>query len=52
MYRPLNRIDRMLIGLVALVLAGAAASVAFAGWFRHGTEIFMTYAANGLSWCF
>ena len=52
MKKPRATFDRILIGALALLAASGAATVAFAGWYRHGTDIFMTYASTGLSWCF
>jgi hypothetical protein len=39
----------------ALLAAGVAALVsgfAFAGWLRHGSDILLGLAENGMSWCF
>jgi hypothetical protein len=38
--------------LLAFAAFAAMSGVAFAQWLRHGTQIFFTMAASGLSWCF
>jgi hypothetical protein len=42
------------IALVAffLVAATALAGVTISGWLSYGSEIVLTYAEAGLSWCF
>lgn len=40
-----------LVGAVTLFAAAVAAGVAFAGWSRHGADIFVNMAATGLAWC-
>ncbi len=52
MKTPRSTFDRILIGAIVALVASGAATVAFAGWYRHGADIFMTYASTGLSWCF
>lgn len=52
MKKPISSFDRIIVGAIVAIVASGAATVAFAGWYRHGADIFMTYASTGLSWCF
>jgi hypothetical protein len=45
---PVN--SAIAIGLATLV-AAIVTGFAFAGWFNHGADIFLSYTASGLAWC-
>ena len=38
------------IGIGVAAVAGLLAAIA--GWLTHGTTILLTYAQDGLAWCF
>jgi hypothetical protein len=40
------------LAVAALFIAGLVLLAAFAGWSRFGTDILLSAAASGLSWCF
>lgn len=42
---------RLVIATLAFFAAVLATGAAFAGWFNHSAEIFLTYTAAGLTWC-
>lgn len=41
----------VLVVAATAVVLGSASVAAFAGWMAYGTDIILTYAETGLSWC-
>ena len=42
---------RLLVAALVVLIAALTTGTAFAGWFNHSAEIFLTYTSAGLSWC-
>lgn len=43
---------KLAAAVLAAVISAGVTGLAFAGWLDHGDEIFLSYAATGLAWCF